>query len=118
MRGVIIHILSLGAALSLQLSGAARHATKFSPVTMMCAAPALMPAEIEAMAYRDLQAACKERGLGAKGKTAELRERLLGLAADGGGSSSSSSSSSSAPGTLVCQWATHTCLGCGVAFPC
>ena len=39
-------------------------------------------AEIESMAYRDLQALCKENGLGARGKADELRAKLLEAASD------------------------------------
>ena len=42
--------------------------------------PALIAEQpaVEDMSYRDLQSACKARGLGAKGSTDELRSRLLG----------------------------------------
>ena len=41
------------------------------------------------MSYRELQAACKERGLGAKGKTDELRAKLV-AAVDAGPAAASS----------------------------
>ena len=46
----------------------------------MCGLPKLDTAEIEGMAYRQLQQLCKAHGLGAKGKADELRAKLLGAA--------------------------------------
>ena len=43
---------------------------------MMCAPP-LVAADIEGLAYRELQRLCKSHGLGAKGKADELRAKLL-----------------------------------------
>ena len=44
---------------------------------MLSTATMLMPDEVQAMKYKDLQAACKARGLGGKGKADELRAKLL-----------------------------------------
>ena len=41
------------------------------------APPPLSAAEIEGLAYRELQAECKARGLGARGKADELLAKLL-----------------------------------------
>ena len=42
-------------------------------------APGISVADVEAMSYRELQAACKAQGMRAKGKAAELREQLLAV---------------------------------------
>ena len=47
-----------------------------------CATRLCAVGDINAMSYRELQAACKAQGLGAKGKTDELRERLLAAVSD------------------------------------
>ena len=77
---VAIPLLSAATAVSLHVGGAAVRQVPPSiasaPWTPIMCAPALLPEDIEAMAYRDLQAACKEHGLGARGKADELREKL------------------------------------------